>query len=118
VGLVHVFAVYGFRAERELRDFIEPTYTDDGDLLPSPFHCEILLTDYEPACIEIVFADRAGPVRDLLRDASYADQWLSGLDPNRLAHAVICVFSPNRVGKPGGSSLAYLGAFPYLVSRA
>jgi len=114
VELVHVFSSAGrFVSADDLQDFVGMTWTDDGTEVPSPFAREIQLQDHEPACLECVQADTLVPLRDLLDGASYADQWLEHLDPDLRADAVICVFSPNKVRNPRGSSLTYCGAFGY-----
>jgi hypothetical protein len=65
-------------------------------------------------CIEMYHSDAQVPVRELLNGTSYGDQWLEQLDPDRRADAAICVFSPNLVHDPRGSSLEYCGAFAYV----
>jgi hypothetical protein len=51
------------------------------------------------------------PPAVLLREASYADQWLSQVESAEPADAAICVFAPNAVTTPHGTSLRYLGQF-------
>lgn len=113
---VHVFISTGrFRSFSEIRSFIDQRYTDDGDRIPSAFMREIELTHYEPGCIEAFHAGRLEPLVNLLSQASYADQWLAALDVSRTADSAICVFAPNQVRQPRGSSLEYLGSFNYEV---
>jgi hypothetical protein len=113
---VHVFASTGrFRSFKEMRALIEETYTDDGDGIPSAFMHEVQLSGYEPACIEAVHSGHIVPLSELLIGASYSEQWLHLLDRSRRADAAICVYAPNVVGRPQGSSLEYCGAFEYQV---
>jgi hypothetical protein len=59
-----------------VRAFVDETYTDDGDGVPSPFMREVALSGYEPACIEAIHEDAPVPLAVLLAGASYSDQWL------------------------------------------
>jgi len=115
---VHIFVSTGrFRSVEEMRAYIDETYTEDGDGLPSAFMEEVDLDEYEPGCIEAVPSASGLPVplSELLAGASYADQWLPQVDGARRADAAVCVFTPNLVENPGGCSLEYLGAFGYRV---
>jgi hypothetical protein len=114
VGTVHIFISTGrFPSFDEIRVYIDETYTEDGDGVPSAFMREVGLSEYEPACIEAIPSESgmAVPLSVLLADASYSDQWLPDLDESRGADAAICVFAPNRIEDPEGCSLEYLGAF-------
>lgn len=113
---VHIFISTGrFRSFQEMRAYIDETYTEDGDGIPSAFMREVGLSEYEPGCIEAISSESGSPVplSELLAGASYCDQWLPRLDRSLLADAAICVFAPNRVEHPGCCSLVYLGAFGY-----
>jgi hypothetical protein len=113
---VHVFASTGrFRSFDELRAYIDPEYDDDGSRVPSPFMAEVGLGGYEPGCIEAIpsASGRPVPMAELLAGASYAEQWLPAVDGARRADAAVCVFEPNRVERPAGCTLEYLGAFAY-----
>jgi hypothetical protein len=115
---VHVFVSTGrFRSFEEMRAYIDETYTEDGDGVPSAFMREVGLSEYEPGCIEAVPSASGLPVplSELLAGASYSGQWLPHLDGSRAADAAVCVFAPNRVERPEGCSLEYLGAFRYRV---
>jgi hypothetical protein len=115
---VHVFVSTGrFSSFAAMRAFVEETYTADGDGVSSAFAREVGLSGYEPGCIECVHrpAPAPAPLPELLAGASYSDQWLSRLPPDRRADAAVCVFAPNRVGRPEGCSLEYVGAFEYHV---
>lgn len=113
---VHVFISTGrFSSFEEMRTFVEQTYTPDGDGVPSAFMREVGLSGYEPGCIECTHVPKPIPLPELLRGASYSDQWLTGVDGSRVADAAICVFAPNEVPHPLDSSLEYLGAFGYRV---
>lgn len=117
---VQVFVCSGrFKSVPEMRGFIDETYTEDGDGLPSAFILEVELDDYEPNCIEAIPSATGEPLplSELLAGASYADQWVPLLDGGRLADAAICVYPPNVVVNPSGSSLEYLGAFPFVVEH-
>jgi hypothetical protein len=114
MAIVHVFLSVGrFRSFEEMRRFIDQTYTEDGEGVPSTFMREIRLLGHEPGCIEAIHSDRATPLLELLRGASYSDQWVLHLDSCRCVDAVICVFEPNVVQRPQASSLEYCGAFEY-----
>lgn len=111
---VHIFISTGrFHAFEEMRAFIDQTYTDDGDGIPSPCMEEVGLSDYEPGCIEAIRSDHPVPLRDLLANASYADQWRPHLPESETADAAICVYEPNQVEHPNHTSLKYIGAFDY-----
>jgi hypothetical protein len=111
---VYVFVSTGrFHSFTEMRMFIEKTYTEDGDGVPSAFIQEVGLSEYEPGCIEAMHAEQPIPLAQLLARASYAAQWLPHVDGARLVDAAICVFAPNQVSHPEQCSLEYLGAFPY-----
>jgi hypothetical protein len=116
MATVHVFASTGrFRSFDEMREYVDETYNDDGDGVPSAFMVETGLDEYEPGCIE-AFPSESGrpvPLAELLTGASYSEQWLPAVDRTRRADAAICVFSPNRVEHPTGCTLEYVGAFEY-----
>ena len=60
MSIVHLFVSTGrFSSFEALREYIDPTYTDDGDLIPSSFIEEVELDDYEPAASRR-FASRSG----------------------------------------------------------
>jgi hypothetical protein len=114
MATVHVFVSTGrFRSGEEVREFVDETYDEDGEGIPSPLMAEVGLTDYEPWCIEVSHRAHPVPLADLLASASYAGQWLTRLPADRTADAAVCVFAPNVVGHPEGSSLEYGGAFEY-----
>ncbi|HET7231760.1 MAG TPA: immunity 22 family protein [Longimicrobium sp.] len=120
VDSVHVFISTGrFRSFGELRAYVDETYNEDGDGVPSAFMREAGLSEYEPGCIEAIPSECGSPVplSRLLAGASYSGQWLPRLDGARRADAAICVFAPNRVEHPGRCSLEYLGAFEYRVAH-
>jgi hypothetical protein len=98
-----------------MRAFIDETYTEDGDGVPSPFMREVGLSGYEPGCIEAVHEGAPTPLATLLAGAAYADQWLAKLEGDRVADSAICVFAPNRVARPRASSLEFVGAYDYEV---
>lgn len=114
---VHVFLSCGrFSSDDDIRDYVDPTWSEDGDEEPSAFVTEAGITDFTPMCVEVVHArdmGHPGPTApaELLRDASYADQWLPQVSSTEPADAAICVFSPNDVTTPHGTSLHYLGRF-------
>jgi hypothetical protein len=116
MATVHVFVSTGrFRSFDEMRKFIDPTYTENGDMVPSVFMEEVGLSCYEPRCIEAIHLGRRVTLSELLAGASCAEQWLPRLDCSRIADAAICVFEPNMVAHPRRSSLEYVGAFEYQV---
>ena len=115
---LHVFISTGrFGSFAEMRAFIDATYTEDGDGIPSAFIREVQLKRYEPMCIEAIHSVRAVPLSELLARASYADQWLGQLRTDLTANAAICVFPPNVVESPHASSLTYIGAFSFQVEQ-
>jgi hypothetical protein len=115
---VHVFISKGrFRSLAELRAFLEPTYTEDGQPVPSLFMREVQLSSYRPDRIEFMHREQAVPVSELLAGASWAAQWVPQLGGDRRADAAICVCGPNVVGRPEASSLEYCGAFEYRVLK-
>ena len=115
---VYLFASSGrFASWDALRAHIDPCYGPGGDALDSPFMRETGLTNFEPGCIEAIWAESGQPeaLADLLRDASYSALWLDAAlaQAARLgvtqADALIGVFDPNELATPEGSSLRYLG---------
>lgn len=116
MATVYVFISTGrFRSFAEMRAFIDQTYTEDGDPVPSEFMGEVGLSGYEPGCIEAIPSESGQPVpvAHLLAEASYSDQWLPKVNVSRLVDAAICVFAPNGVRNPERCSLEYLGEFQY-----
>lgn len=115
---VHVFISCGrFRSFEQLRAFIDPEYTEDGDAVPSAFAREVGLSRYEPDCIEAEHVGTPTSVNSLLEGASYAEDWLWRADGSKQADAAICVFPPNHMRSPRACSLEYLGAFEYRDGR-
>jgi hypothetical protein len=61
------------------------------------------------------------PLNELLSVFSYIEEWgqqvLGEMDDPPAVDAAVCVFSPNRVGNPQGSSLNYLGVFEFRRDR-
>ena len=111
---VHVFVSIGrFRSFDEMRTFVEQTYTEEGDGIPSPFAVEVVQLWYEPGCIECLHRPTPIPVLVLFAEASYSDQWLPTLASSEIADAAICVFTPNVIEQPAGTSLKYMGTFKY-----
>ncbi|KJK55343.1 hypothetical protein UK12_29320 [Saccharothrix sp. ST-888] len=115
--MVHVFLSRGrFSLQEDIRDYIDQRWSENGDAEPSAFMGEAGITEFSPMCIEVIRAQDMGhpapvPPAVLLREASYADQWLSQVESAELADAAICVFAPNIVTNPHGTSLRYLGQF-------
>ena len=116
---VHLFISIGrFHSFRHMREFIDPTYTDDGDMVPSAFMREVGIVESEPGCIEAIHRQPAAPLAVLLAEASHADQWLAQVEGDRLADAAICVFPPNEMHHPQRCSLEYVGAFHFEMSKS
>ena len=116
MDVIHVFISTGrFRSFEEMREFINETYTEDGEGIPSDFMNEVGMSAYEPGCIEAIPSPTVNPVALslLLARASYSEQWLHKLDINRSADAAICVFSPNEIEHPEDCSLEHIGRFEY-----
>jgi hypothetical protein len=113
---VHIFISTGrFHSFEEMRYYIDKTYTDDGDGIPSEFMKEVGFAEFEPGCIEAIPSKSGLPVTlpTLLSNASYSEQWLHHLSCTRQADAAILVFSPNTLETPELSSLEYLGRFEF-----
>ncbi|MFB7668526.1 immunity 22 family protein [Kitasatospora sp. NPDC056138] len=117
VGVVHVFLSRGrFSSEEAVRDYIDQRWSENGDAEPSAFMGEAGIAEFNPMCVEVIHAQDIGhlapvPPAVLLREASYADQWLPQVESAEPADAAICVFAPNIVTNPYGTSLRYLGQF-------
>jgi hypothetical protein len=80
---VHVFNIPGrFRSFEEMWEFIDKTYTEDGNGIPSPFMREVGLSEYEPDAIEAIHKGKPTSVAELLAGASYDDQWHAKVDGN------------------------------------
>jgi hypothetical protein len=116
---VHVFVSTGrFRSFEEMRAYIDMTYTEDGDGVPSAFMREVGLQRYEPMCVEANPSEsgRPLPVAELIAGCSWADRWLPALDGTKTADAAICVFTPNLVPYPERCSLEHLGVVHFQSS--
>ena len=113
--MVHVFTCSGRFASREaLEAYLSPTYTEDGDEVPSPFFLETGLTCYEPACFESAMLASPAPLAQLLDGVSYGDSWLAQACADAqsvLADTSVCVFAPNQLAHPQRSSLHYVGSY-------
>jgi len=115
--LVYVFISAGrFSSAEALHDFLDPTYTEDGDLLPSLFMCEVGQSEYEPMCVERILVDNPIVVSKLLASASYASVWLPHLDSKYQSDMALCLFSPNHLEHPERSSLTYLGTVRFSIA--
>lgn len=113
---VHIFVSRDrFDNEEEIKNYIDPVYTEDGDMEDSQFMHEVSLEEYEPMCIEAVY-DHLQKVSSLLQNNSYSEQWLGllGSDLDLIMDSAICLYSPNLPQHPEASSLRYLGAFEYV----
>ena len=122
VPIVHVFACSArFASWEALQAYLSPSYTDDGDALPSPFWLETGLTHYEPACIESALMGSPVPLARLLQGASYGDgSWLAQASADAdaqglLADTGVCVFAPNQLAYPQRSSLHHVGSYAYTI---
>ena len=115
--VVHVFTCSGrFASWEALQAYLAPTYTEDGDELPSPFILETGLTQYEPACVESAMLASPAPLAQLLDGVSYGDSWLAQACADAqgvLADTSVCVFAPNQLAHPQRSSLHYVGSYAY-----
>ena len=113
--MVHVFTCSGRFASREaLQAYLVPTYTEDGDEVPSPFFLETGLTCYEAACFESAMLASPVPLAQLLDGVSYGDSWLAQACADAqgvLADTSVCVFAPNQLAHPQRSSLHYVGSY-------
>ncbi|MEU1288172.1 hypothetical protein [Kitasatospora sp. NPDC005856] len=118
-GVVHVFLSRGrFSSGEDIRDYVDERWSGNGDAEPSAFMAHAGIAELEPMCVEVVHARDDGHLTPvvpevLLRDASYADQWLPHVESTEPADAAICVFTPNVVANPHGTPLHYLGGFTY-----
>lgn len=118
--IVHVFACSGrFASWETLQAYLAPTYTDDGDAVPSPFFLETGLSHYEPACVESAMLASPAPLAQLLNGVSYADSWLAQAcadadGQSMLADTAVCVFAPNQLAHPQCSTLHYVGSYSYV----
>ncbi|MER7767386.1 hypothetical protein [Kitasatospora sp. NPDC096140] len=119
VNVVHVFLSRGrFSSYDDIRDHVDEVWSENGDAEPSALMREVGIAELEPMGVEVVHARDDGhpaPVAPevLLHGASYADQWLPQVESAEPADAAICVFAPNVVTDPRGTSLHYLGRFTY-----
>jgi len=115
--LVYVFiSTDRFQTAENLHSFLDPTYTDDADMLPSTFMREVEQSEYEPMCIEHFLTDSPVAVDLLLADASYASHWLPHINSSVQGNMALCVFSPNHLEHPERSSLTYLGSVAFSIT--
>ncbi len=111
---VHIFASHGrFSSFEAIRQFIDPTYTEDGDQIDSEFIREVGIGEFEPICVEAIHSPVTKPLRQLLEGVSYSDRWLPHFAFSCEADSAICVFEPNVMLRPEASSLRYCGALSY-----
>ena len=114
INFVHIFVSCGrFANAADLASFVQPTYTPDGEMVPSKFMTEIGMSSYEPMAIERDFYPRRTDLLSALPSFSYANQFPLVRLTRTLIDAIICVYSPNEVRSPDRSSLDYVGAFKY-----
>src|SRR6266540_5197684 len=112
--LVYVFiSTDRFQTAENLHSFLDPTYTEDGDMLPSTFMREVGQSEYEPMCIERFLTDSPLAVNLLLADASYATDWLPHINSSVQGNMALCIFFPNHLEHPERSSLTYLGSVAF-----
>lgn len=111
---VHIFVALGrFGDANELSDFVEPDYSDNGDLIGSQFMREIGLESYEPMAIEREFYPRSIALLSALAGFSYSRQFPLVRLADTSIDSIVCVYAPNSVQHPNRSSLDYVGAFTY-----
>lgn len=115
--LVYVFiSTDRFQTAENLYSFLDPTYTEDGDMLPSTFMREVGQSEYEPMCIEHFLTGAPVAVELLLADASFVSHWLPHINSSVQANMALCVFSPNHLEQPERSSLTYLGSVAFSIA--
>ncbi len=102
-----------FNSKQEFDQFILPTYDDDGEFIESGFMTEVEFDEYEPMCIERIYTDDAVKVTELLKGASYYEQWLHKISINDFIKSAVAVFEPNTLINPQKSSMKYVGSFEY-----
>ena len=100
-----------FTSFEEMRSFIHPGYTEDGDYIPSTLMKETQLSDYEPDCIEAVYEASSKAVNALLSENSYSEQWINQIKEDQQFNSAICMYSPNHLNHPERCSMKYLGKF-------
>jgi len=117
MSIVHVFySNHRFNSYEALRSFVDPTHTEDGDMVPSLFMAEVGMASFEPTCIEVEAIATPLPLRELLEGASYGHQWVPMLSDAIVANGVICVFEPNQVAHPSAAkSVRYCGAYEFSI---
>ncbi|MEM7105294.1 MAG: immunity 22 family protein [Bacteroidota bacterium] len=113
---VYVFVAKNkFASFEEMRAFIDPGFTEDGDYIPSDLMKETQLFDIEPGFIEAVYEESPKVIRILLSESSYAEQWLSQIKEEQHFNNAICIYAPNHLDHPEGCSMKYLGKFAILT---
>ena len=118
MSTVHLFISSGrFSSFAEIRQFVDPLYTDDGDMVPSRFMSEIDLDAYEPAAIEVMHVreNRPVPLEEILQGVSYLEQWRQQVPAGKTADSALCVFAPNVPQAPARSSLEYVGSYDFQI---
>lgn len=107
---VHIFVSLGqFHSWEQVTAYLDPTYTEDGDCLPSTFMRETHLDEFEPTCIEVQHFTTPRQGRDLFPGFSWSDRWAQQVECLSEADTVICVFPPNQLVTPEQTVLTYLG---------
>ncbi|WP_028402819.1 immunity 22 family protein [Ectobacillus panaciterrae] len=109
----------------ELEEYLETTYTEDGDLLPSAFAQDFGIEYYDEAFQEIDYREHAtANINELLADFSYDEELISkytslyGEGLSSKFNSVILLYNFEYTGSlkkvvNSGRSFEYLGSVAY-----
>ena len=111
---VYVFTSLGvFKSPDALRLYIDPTYTEDGDMINSFFITETRLSNYNPMCIESEFFSSPVSLPHALGGFSYSDKWLIKIGTTSTIDSAILVYNPNIIVNTKISKLTFQGHFSF-----
>jgi len=103
---VHLFiSSNSFNSEEEMDCYINPTYDENSEKINSKFMNEVIISNYEPMCIEATYEKKSMLLEKLLEGSSYFEQWSKNIPTSIQANMAVCVFEPNLIISPGKSTL-------------
>jgi hypothetical protein len=82
-------------------------------MVPSRFMRDVGLHGWTPACVEIIVSPEPRPFETLVRNASYAEQWLPQVRDASGGEIAVCVYHPNVLDRPARAAFEFVGAYGY-----
>ena len=114
MAALHLFvSANRFFTAMTLNDYIQPTYSSNGEMTESAFAGEVGLTHFDPMHFEVVYKSKNHPVRSLLAGLPHEAKWVSQVPESIDANVAIVVYEPNRLSKPQDATVQYVGCYQY-----